>query len=127
MLAVTMLMATASFGMVAWFVCCARRGAAARRAGFQLAPTASKDGGGSGGGFATATTVPIARIAPDGTSSVVHGVLLGSPVGVVASVAKASVAKASAAKASAKPRGERETLLSEEGKGGGGNARARRR
>ena len=58
------LLATTSFGLVAYFVLCMRHGVRkAMRTSFQAAPTSA---------------VPLARIAPDGTSSIVHGYLIGS-------------------------------------------------
>ena len=63
----TAILAAASFGMISYFVCCFRR--SVRDA---VGTTFKRTSNGAGLG----ESVPHARIAPDGTSSVVHGVLV---------------------------------------------------
>ena len=70
MMGATTLLAAASFAMIAYFVCCLRRNV--RRAAYSAFQSAPNK---------VPPTVPLARIEPDGTSFVMHGVFVGEQVG----------------------------------------------
>lgn len=94
-LVATALLAVASFGLISYFICCFRQ--TVRKT---VGTTFKRASNGAGLG----ESVPLARIAPDGTSSVVHGVLVSE---------SGSDRAARVHRKDKRVQGEREALLSD--------------